>query len=109
MVECFGFPQSPRTRPYCLGLEDWREPPHSETCWLVSHSCWTGGVIECLGLLQSPRSRPYCLELEDCEVPLHLVSCWPFVSYIFVLLYLKYIRFVNWRFAYVLGDCVALT
>ena len=93
MVECFGFPQSPRTRPYCLGLEDWREPPHSETCWLVSHSCWTGGVIECLGLPQSPRSRPYCPELEDCEVPLHSVSCCSYVGYIFVKFYLKYIQY----------------
>ena len=93
MVECLGFLQSPRTRPYCLGLEDWREPPHSETCWLVSHSCWTGGVIECFGLQHSPSPRPYCLVLED-MLGAATLSILLFLRLLhFCEVFLKYIRY----------------
>ena len=55
---CLGLLQSPRSRPCCLVLEDWRTPLHLVSCWSIL-------LVEgCLGLFvgfrvsQSPPGLP---------------------------------------------------
>ena len=53
---CLGHLQSPRSRPSCLVLEDWRTPLHLVSCWSilggrVSRSCLL--VVGCLSFSQA--------------------------------------------------------